>query len=100
VADPKHRGFYSSFQYVTLIGGQLAAIIVLLLLQNLLLTSGQLKEWGWRIPFAIGALLALFAGLMRRNLHESEEFVAAKKAGKWPGSLRDLFKYRLSGLSC
>ncbi len=30
VADAKHRGFYSSFQYVTLIGGQLTAIIVLL----------------------------------------------------------------------
>ena len=34
VADAKHRGFYSSFQYVTLIGGQLTAIIVLLLLQK------------------------------------------------------------------
>src|SRR5690348_10316887 len=26
VADHKHRGFYSSFQYVTLIGGQLCAL--------------------------------------------------------------------------
>ena len=31
VAHPEHRGFYSSFQYVTLIGGQLLAMLVLLL---------------------------------------------------------------------
>src|SRR3989440_8813260 len=55
MADKKHRGFYSSFQYVTLIGGQLSAIIVLLILQQLLLTPAQLKAWGWRIPFAVGA---------------------------------------------
>src|SRR6516162_1532822 len=61
VADRKHRGFYSSFQYVTLIGGQLSAIIVLLILQQLLLTPEQLKAWGWRIPFAVGALLAITA---------------------------------------
>ena len=51
VADEKHRGFYSSFQYVTLIGGQLCAILVLLLLQQVFLTPEQLRAWGWRIPF-------------------------------------------------
>src|SRR6202795_767623 len=61
VADEKHRGFYSSFQYVTLIGGQLCAILVLLVLQQLLLTPVQLKAWGWRIPFVIGAMLAIIA---------------------------------------
>src|SRR5213078_1288697 len=80
VADEKHRGFYSSFQYVTLIGGQLCAILVLLLLQQVFLTPAQLRAWGWRIPFAVGALLALTALAMRRNLHETDEFVAAKSA--------------------
>ena len=69
VAGEKHRGFYSSFQYVTLIGGQLCAILVLLLLQQVFLTPAQLRAWGWRIPFAVGALLALTALAMRRNLH-------------------------------
>src|SRR5919197_1787462 len=45
VADEKNRGFYSSFQYVTLIGGQLCAIIVLLILQKLFLTPAQLRAW-------------------------------------------------------
>jgi MHS family alpha-ketoglutarate permease-like MFS transporter len=80
VADDKHRGFYSSFQYVTLIAGQLFAILVLLLLQQVFLTPEQLRAWGWRIPFVIGALLAITALAMRRNLHETDEFVAAKRA--------------------
>src|SRR5215510_7800010 len=82
VADQRHRGFYSSFQYVTLIGGQLCAIVVLLVLQQLFLTGEQLRTWGWRIPFVIGALLAVTALLMRRNLHETEDFVAAKSVAR------------------
>ena len=93
VADARHRGFYSSFQYVTLIGGQLTAIIVLLLLQNLFLTPEELKSWGWRIPFVIGALLAIFAAVMRRTLHETEAFVEAKKAVNPTGSIAGLLNY-------
>src|SRR2546429_6133026 len=93
VADPRHRGFYSSFQYVTLIGGQLTAIMVLLLLQKVFVTPDQLKDWGWRIPFVIGALLAIFAAVMRRNLHETEAFEEAKKLIKPTGSIRGLLKY-------
>src|SRR5437016_7588550 len=93
VADPRHRGFYSSFQYVTLIGGQLTAIMVLLLLQKVFLTPEQLKEWGWRIPFAIGAGVAIFAAVMRRQLHETEAFVDAKRVAAPSGSMRGLLKY-------
>src|SRR4029077_6397248 len=89
----KNRGFYSSFQYVTLIGGQLTAIMVLLLLQNVFLTPEELKAWGWRIPFVIGALLAIFAAVMRRKLHETEAFVEAKKVVKPTGAISGLLKY-------
>ena len=94
IAHPDHRGFYSSFQYVTLIGGQLTAILVLLLLQNVFLTHQQLVDWGWRIPFVIGALLAVSAMFMRRHMHETESFVAAQKtAVKKESSLRGLMRY-------
>ena len=93
VADEKHRGFYSSFQYVTLIGGQLAAILVLLLLQQVFLTPEQLRDWGWRIPFVIGALLAIIALVMRRNLHETDDFLAAKKLKRKQSSVRALMNY-------
>jgi MHS family alpha-ketoglutarate permease-like MFS transporter len=93
VADAKHRGFYSSFQYVTLIGGQLTAIIVLLLLQKVFLTADELKAWGWRIPFVIGAMLAIIAAVMRRNLHETEAFEEARKVVKPTGSILGLLQY-------
>jgi MHS family alpha-ketoglutarate permease-like MFS transporter len=92
VADPAHRGFYSSFQYVTLIGGQLTAIIVLLILQKFVLSPADLKAWGWRIPFVIGALLAIFVAAMRRNLPETEAFRKQDKKRK-AGTLRELFSY-------
>jgi MFS transporter, MHS family, alpha-ketoglutarate permease len=92
VADEKHRGFYSSFQYVTLIGGQLCAILVLLVLQ-LFLTGDQLRAWGWRIPFVIGAALAIIALAMRRNLHETDEFIASKAVVRRESSVKALLKY-------
>ncbi|MBV8036974.1 MFS transporter [Roseateles sp.] len=83
MATSKHRGFYSSFQYVTLIGGQLTALVVLLVLQNFVLDAAQLKAWGWRIPFFIGALLAVVALIMRSDLPETKAFEAHRsKHGK------------------
>src|SRR6195952_2048823 len=71
IATKKHRGFYSSFQYVTLIMGQLTALGVLILLQRVFLTPAQLHAWGWRIPFAIGAVLAITVMYLRRSMQES-----------------------------
>jgi MHS family alpha-ketoglutarate permease-like MFS transporter len=63
------------------------------LLQKVFLTPEELKAWGWRIPFVIGALLAIFAAVMRRGLQETEAFVEAQKVVKPRGSLVDLLKY-------
>ena len=83
MAGKNRRGFFSSFQYVTLISGQLIALLVLIVLQHIL-TPAQLKTWGWRIPFVIGALLAFFVFYIRRGLLETESFNkadASKKSG-------------------
>ena len=96
IADPHRRGFHTSFQYVTLIGGQLTAIIVLLLLQKVFLTEAELKAWGWRIPFVIGAVLAVFTMVMRRNLDETAAFKKARSEGVTItgfGLLRTLLQY-------
>jgi len=77
MAGAKHRGFWSSFQYVTLIMGQLSALGVLLLLQRTM-TPEQLDSWGWRIPFFIGAGFAVVALYLRRSLEESDAFVTAR----------------------
>lgn len=73
MAPRKNRGFWASFQYMTLIGGQLCAIFVAVVLQGFL-TEDQLTAWGWRIPFVIGALLALGVYILRRNLAETPSF--------------------------
>jgi MHS family alpha-ketoglutarate permease-like MFS transporter len=93
VAGEKHRGFYSSFQYVTLLGGQMCAILILLLLQQVFLTPDQLKAWGWRIPFLVGAMLAIIALAMRRNLHETDAFIEEGQTARKENSLKALLRY-------
>jgi MHS family alpha-ketoglutarate permease-like MFS transporter len=73
MAHRDRRGFFSSFQYVTLIAGQLLALCVLLLLQKVL-TEYQLETWGWRIPFAVGGLMAVSVFYLRRGLRETDQF--------------------------
>jgi MHS family alpha-ketoglutarate permease-like MFS transporter len=94
MATSERRGFYSSFQYVTLIGGQLIALGIQLILQKLLLTETQLEDWGWRIPFVIGALLSVIALYLRANLHETEAFENKKDLNeKKKGSIKELLKH-------
>jgi MHS family alpha-ketoglutarate permease-like MFS transporter len=99
IATSKHRGFYSSFQYVTLIGGQLLASLTLLALQRLLLSGAQLEAWGWRIPFVVGALLALGGVALRRNMSETDAFLRQETEGKLAKSpLRDLWANRRAAM--
>ena len=81
IASPRHRGFFSSFNYVTLISGQLLATVLLLVLQQFLLTADQLASWGWRIPFLIGAACSLIAYRLRRDIEETEPFKAEQTHG-------------------
>jgi MHS family alpha-ketoglutarate permease-like MFS transporter len=89
VAEPGRKGFFASFQYVTLIGGQLAALLVLGILQ-LLLTHEELVAWGWRIPFVVGAASALVSLYLRRSLHETTK--ASERNSKEAGSIGSLLR--------
>jgi MHS family alpha-ketoglutarate permease-like MFS transporter len=89
VALAGRRGFYSSIQYVTLIGGQLLGTAVLVILQKTL-GEDALRAWGWRIPFAIGGLAGLVALYLRRSLHETTTAETRKR--KEAGSVIQLFK--------
>ena len=89
IAVSRHRGFYSSFQYVTLIGGQVLGSVTLLVMQQTYSTA-ELEGWAWRIPFLIGAACALFGLYLRRNLEETEEF---KRAVKPKQPMRELLRH-------
>ncbi len=96
MATREHRGFWSSFQYVTLVMGHLLALVVLILLQQVFLSDAQLREWGWRIPFAIGALAAVTALWLRRNMQETDTFVRSERdqaVQQRQGTLRVLFQH-------
>ena len=93
MAGRRHRGFYSSFQYVTLIGGQLIALAVLLVLQRQL-SAAALEQWGWRVPFAIGGALAVGALWLRRGLDETTSFEAVRaERTTRGGAVRELLRY-------
>jgi MHS family alpha-ketoglutarate permease-like MFS transporter len=73
MAGARHRGFWSSFQYLTLMGGQLLALSVQLTLQQFL-TPAEMTSWGWRVPFVIGAGAALGALYLRQHMRETAAF--------------------------
>ena len=76
-APRERRGFWASSIYVTGTLGLLASLLLGLLL-SILLTEDQMATWGWRVPFAIGAVLGLVALWIRRSMEESEVFEAAR----------------------
>jgi MHS family alpha-ketoglutarate permease-like MFS transporter len=91
VAIKKQRGFLASFQYTTLIGGQLIALLTIMVLQQLL-TTDQLRSWGWRVPFILSSCAALLSIWLRLALQES----ATQKLNrnKQAGSIRHLLDYK------
>ncbi|CAG9208397.1 Alpha-ketoglutarate permease [Paraburkholderia sabiae] len=87
MAPTGRRGFFVGFVQVTVVMGQLVALALMLVLQRLALTPTQLEDWGWRIPFAIGGALAVFALYLRRGIAETDAFeradtVAATQASR------------------
>ena len=91
MATKERRGFFSSFQYVTLISGQLIALGVLIVLQQTL-TEEQLYSWGWRVPFVIGALCAVVALYLRRGMEETESFKKTRVKPK-ESAMRTLLRH-------
>lgn len=91
VAVAGRRGFFASFQYVTVIGGQVLALVVVVILQQLL-SPEELRAWGWRVPFAIGALAALVSLYLRRSLEETTS--SATRARSDAGTIRGLLTHK------
>jgi len=93
MASSGRRGFYSSFQYVTLVAGQMVALGVQIVLQQVL-SEADMYTWGWRIPFVIGAMGALAVMWLRRTMDESEQFTKMDtKSKESAGTIRTLMKH-------
>lgn len=95
VSAGHRRGLGGSFQYVSVTLGQLAGLVILIVLQTLL-SEDQLTEWGWRIPFVIGALGDVAVFYLRRGMHETEAYVKAEASDvqERRGTLREVWRQR------
>jgi MHS family alpha-ketoglutarate permease-like MFS transporter len=91
MASSRHRGFFSSFQYVTLIMGQQVALVVQIVLQASM-SEDALQAWGWRIPFVIGGVLAVTVLYLRRRLMETDSFARAQESDAPKSSALALFR--------
>lgn len=93
---PGKRGFFSSFQMVSMKIGQLVGLGMQIGLQHTM-SDATLSSWGWRIPFVVGAVGAAAIYWLRRNLLETEAYeeldgdpaTTAKR-----GTLRGLLDYK------
>lgn len=92
MAGPKRRGFYASFQYVTLISGQLLALLIQIILQTYL-ADAQLRSWGWRIPFILGAIGAIIVLYLRLSMDETIQYRKTARKSSPKGTLSLLAKY-------
>ncbi len=93
MSPPNQRGFYSGVWYTTLIGGQLLAVVTLLILQKFFLSIEDIKAWGWRIPFVLGAVLSIVVFMMRRDMHETDHFKEASKTVRTVPAFAELLQH-------
>lgn len=100
-APAGRRGFFSSFQYVTLIGGHVLAQATLLIMV-ITLPASAIESWGWRVAFGLGGVAAIVVFWLRRTMDESLSTVAitAVRSGhrSSAGTLRELFRHNAKAL--
>jgi MHS family alpha-ketoglutarate permease-like MFS transporter len=65
---------------------------VLILLQHTL-APADLESWGWRIPFAIGGVLAIVVFWLRTGMQESASYEAAKGSAERASTMQLLTRY-------
>ena len=90
IASSGRRGFYSSFQYVTLIGGQLLASLLAVIMTSTLGEEAITNGW-WRLPFVIGALAAVVSMWLRNGLEETTS--TSERSEEGAGTLRQLMAH-------
>ncbi|MFF8944770.1 MFS transporter [Streptomyces sp. NPDC014864] len=96
-ADPRRRGFASSFQYVSMTAGQIVGLGLQIVLQRTM-SDDALHSYGWRIPFVVGALGAAVVFYLRRSMLETEVYEADATGGEERGTLRALWRHRREAL--
>ena len=96
VAPPHQRGLYGSLQQIGLalaaLGGAVAGMFV-----TTALSPAALDSWGWRVPFALGLLIAPVGIYIARHLEETDEFIATQTSARPPPLIAQL-AHQLRGI--
>ena len=77
IAPPHRRGMWGSLVFVAIMGGTVVAYGVGGGI-TALMSESTVAAWGWRIPFLLGALFALFVLYLRSSMEESDVFDTAE----------------------
>jgi MFS transporter, MHS family, proline/betaine transporter len=82
-APEGRRGFYGSFQQMSVVAGLLLGSGIAALL-NTVLDAATMESWGWRIPFLLGGILGPVGLWMRRTIDETPAYRKAAAAPSAP----------------
>jgi MFS family permease len=79
-APPGKRGQFTSWIQVSVAGGFLLCLVVVLSCRHAM-SKEEFEAWGWRIPFLASLLMLAISLYIRLKLSESPVFKAMKEAG-------------------
>ena len=97
-SDGKRGLIASSASAASEVGGLLAVGVSALTVASM--SEVSLADWGWRIPFFVGAALAGSVGIARSMMHESPEFERQREAGSVPElPLRHALTHHRAGIA-
>lgn len=82
-APPEQLGYFSSWTFASCYAGMLMGSLSAVGL-DIVLGTKAMSDWGWRLPFLSGVLIAFAAVWMRKELTETPVF-EKMKANRHPG---------------
>lgn len=93
-APPTKRGQYTSWIQISVVGGFLLCLVVVLVCRAAM-TTEQFEAWGWRLPFLASLIMLAISIYIRMKLSESPVFTAMKAAGTTSKNpIVDSFRHR------
>ena len=96
-APANRRMFFGSWQFASQNLGALASGLIGFLLA-LALSKSSFNDWGWRVPFAIGVLIAPVGAYIRSRLVETLDSSARKELSNTKAILSVIIRSNWSGV--
>jgi MHS family proline/betaine transporter-like MFS transporter len=98
-ARPERRALYASLTQMSIGGATFLSGLVAFAISRAM-TPEVLQDWGWRLAFAVGLMIAPVGVYIRRELEDAPLYKTAKHADQMPALvvLRDHWKTVLTGM--